>query len=106
MAEESLEEQYNRLLREGRTDEATDLVSDSENVETTDSVDTEVEKQRYEAYTELDGVGEEVAEELFEEFGDWPEFVENVDKKSLVDVSGIGEARAESLIDQVEEREE
>lgn len=109
---ESLNEKYTRLLREGRTSEATIVARKARygNEEEPDNSGSKEEneleqndEEGHMVYTQLNGVGEELAEEFFEEFGDWSSFVEDVSKERLVDVSGIGEARADSLLEQVKE---
>jgi len=105
MADESMQDKYARLLREGKTSEATEVAEEmndvNHGVESSESESSE--DNGYMAYTELNGVGEELAEEMFEEFGAYEAFVEKADVESLTDISGIGEARAESLLEQVEE---
>jgi predicted flap endonuclease-1-like 5' DNA nuclease len=112
MAEESLKEQYNRLLREGRTEEATEVAQElSDGTARVEPAEEEVESEdeivsEQERFAELSGVGEELADEMVQVFGTYDSFVEEADVDSLSDISGIGGARAESLIDQVKEREE
>jgi len=94
----SKKEKYTRLLREGKTEEATELVSSSETeVSTSEVEDSESSVQGFE---DLKGVGDELAVELREEFGE----VENLKDASASDlepIPGIGEKRAESLLEQV-----
>jgi len=106
MTEESLQDEYARLLREGRTEEATEVAQEMrDDVEPGNVVETEDEEpiSEQERFVELDGVGEELAEEMVEEFGSYKGFVEEADVDSLSDISGIGESRAESLLEQKEE---
>jgi len=97
MTEESLQDKYARLLREGKTDEATKLVT-----ETVSETEDEEDAKRHMVYTDLKGVGEELAEEMYQEFGDWDDFVEEADVESLSDIAGIGEKSAEALLEQVD----
>lgn len=88
------QEKYNQLLREGKTGEATELASEMRD-------DLSVETVSSEGFTDLKGVGEELAEEMAQVFGDYESFVQDADVESLSDISGIGESRAESLLEQV-----
>jgi len=109
---ENKSKEYAKLLREGRTSEATDLVSSSnsskqveEPVEQDeDEVEEEVDEpvSEVERFVELKGVGEELAEEMVQVFGSYDAFVEDADVDSLSDIAGIGESSAESLLEQVE----
>jgi len=108
MTEESLQDKYARLLREGKTDEATEVAQemrDDVEVETEDE-EEEVEEDEpvseQERFADLNGVGEELADEMVQVFGTYDSFVEEADVESLSDISGIGESRAESLLEQVE----
>lgn len=114
MAEESLRDKYIRLLREGKTKEATEVARKAKGQDSSDSGSEEVEVEEEDSdaeqdaeahmvYTKLNGVGEELAEEIYQDFGDWDSFVESADKDSLSDISGIGESRAESLLEQIKE---
>lgn len=88
-------EKYNQLLREGKTEEATKVASEMRD-------DLEVEQvSDHDRFVELDGVGDELADEMVEAFGDFESFVEEADVEGLSDISGIGESRAESLLEQV-----
>jgi excinuclease UvrABC nuclease subunit len=108
MAEESLQDEYARLLREGRTEEATEVAHEMrDDVEVEKTVETEeVEEDEpvseQERFAELSGVGDELADEMVQLFGTYDSFVEEADVESLSDISGIGESRAESLLEQVE----
>jgi len=99
MTEESMQSKYARLLREGKTSEATKIAQEMSDVTTT--VETEEIKQ--ERFAELNGVGDELADEMVQVFGSYDRFVEDADVESLADISGIGESRAESLLEQVDE---
>lgn len=112
MSEEKLEEvrrKYSEALRDGDTDKATEMYWKAEdlkgNVEEPESSEDESENalRRDLVYSqEFDGVGEELSEEIYQEYGDWDEFVENVTFEGLVDISGIGEKRAEQIMSEVE----
>lgn len=110
MAEESLEDKYARLLRDGNTSEATKVAQQLNNskTEVQESSDSEEEEEsdelvsEQERFADLNGVGEELAEDMVDVFGDYDSFVEEADVESLSDISGIGESRAESLLEQVE----
>jgi len=99
MTEERMQSKYARLLREGKTSEATKIAQEMSDVTTT--VETEEIKQ--ERFAELNGVGDELADEMVQVFGSYDRFVEGADVESLADISGIGESRAESLLEQVDE---
>lgn len=109
---EDRQKEYARLLREGNTREATELVSDNsqnqekEDEEVVEEVDETQEDgqavSEEERFAELSGVGPELADELVEEFGSYDEFAENASPEDLEPISGIGEKRAESLVEQAE----
>lgn len=101
---------YNKALREGDTGKATEVYKKYSESSTEDSEEdsgsedlTEDAMSEQEKFEEINGVGEELAEELIQEYGTYPGFVEEADKESLVDISGVGEARAESLLEKVKE---
>lgn len=94
--EESISDKYARLLREGKTREATELVSGEDASDEEESIVSEEER-----FAELNGVGPELAEELVEEFEGFDAFVEEAEPKDLEPIPGIGEKRAESLVEQV-----
>jgi len=97
---DSLQDEYARLLREGKTEEATEV---SQEMRGGVEVETEEETvSEHDKFVELDGVGDELAEEMVQVFGSYDSFVEEADVDSLSDISGIGESRAESLLGQVE----
>lgn len=104
MTEQDLQEKYSRLLREGKLEEATEVahemngVSGQASAENEETVSEEVQK-----FAELKGVGDELAEEMVQVFGDYESFVEGADVDSLSDIAGIGEKSAEGLLEQVEE---
>lgn len=103
MAEESLSEKYNRLHKEGKTREATRVAQEYSGESSQEEVEEESEVRRDLVYShEFDGIGEEISEEIYQEYGDWDEFVENVTREGLVEISGIGESRADSILEQVE----
>lgn len=97
---DDLQKKYARLLREGKTEEATKVSQKMVDGVSESSVDKQ--EDVLEPYVALNGVGEELAEELYEKYGDYSSFVEDADMKGLVDVSGVGESRAESLLEQME----
>lgn len=110
---EDLQKEYARLLREGDTEQATkvaqEMRGDDVQVETEDSksdendeVEDEEPVSEEERFAELNGVGPELADELVEEFGSYDEFAENASPEDLEPISGIGEKRAESLVEQAE----
>lgn len=90
-------QKYNQLLREGKTEEATKVASEMRS----DLDVEEVTDGSHDRFAELNGVGDELADEMVEAFGDFESFVEEADVESLSDISGIGESRAESLLEQV-----
>jgi len=90
-------QKYNQLLREGKTEEATKVASEMRS----DLDVEEVSDEGHDRFVELNGVGDELADEMVEAFGDFESFVEEADVESLSDISGIGESRAESLLEQV-----
>lgn len=107
MTEESMQDKYARLLREGKTDEATKVAQEMSDVEVeveTEQVEEEEEEilSEHDRFAELKGVGDELADELVEEFGTYSEFAENASVEDLEPISGIGEKSAESLLEQVE----
>lgn len=89
------EEEYNRLLMEGKTGEATEV---AQKIAGRAVVQEEVDA----AFEDLKGVGDELADEIRQVYGDYSSFVEEASVESLSDISGIGEKRAESLLEQVE----
>lgn len=107
---EDMQKEYARLLREGDTEGATKLAQemrgDEVQVETDEDSKSEEEDEESvseeELFAELNGVGPELADELVEEFGSFEEFAENASPEDLEPVSGIGEKRAESLVEQAE----
>lgn len=99
---ESLKERYARLLREGRTTEATRVALQAKNEEGVEEPSEEVESSESDRFAELKGVGGELAVELVEEFGDFESFVADATVEDLTPIPGIGEKRAESLLEQVE----
>lgn len=99
-----MQEKYARLLREGRTSEATEVAQEMNDVEEETVVEAEEKDEpvsEQEQFADLKGVGEELAEEMVEEFESYEVFVEEADVEVLSDISGIGESRAESLLEQV-----
>jgi len=106
MTEESLQSKYARLLREGKTGEATKVAQEMRDDLKEEVVETEDEEEdesvsEQERFAELSGVGDELADEMVQVFGNYDSFVEEADVDSLSDISGIGESRAESLLEQV-----
>jgi len=107
---EELQKKYARLLREGRTAEATKVAQEMNgSVSEEEVVSSEVEEvdepvsEDVEKFAELKGVGDELAEEMVQVFGDYDSFVEDADVDSLSDIAGIGEKSAEDLLEQIEE---
>lgn len=103
---EELSRKYSRLLREGKTSEATRVAREAKKLEKGDdyyvesSDDGEEEQGSTEGFEALNGVGPELAEQLVEEFGS----VENLSDATVEDlepIPGIGVKRAESLLEQV-----
>jgi predicted flap endonuclease-1-like 5' DNA nuclease len=99
MAEEK-QDKYARLLREGKTEEATKVAQEMRGSEV--AVETQDSVSEHDRFTELKGVGDELADEMVEEFGDYDSFAENAAVEDLEPISGIGEKSAESLLEQVE----
>lgn len=106
MSEESLQDKYARLLREGKTAEATKVAHEMNDEEVEKTVEQEESEDEpvseKERFVELKGVGGELAEEMVQVFGTYDSFVEEADVDSLSDIAGIGESSAESLLEQVE----
>ena len=103
---EELQDKYARLLREGKLDEATKVAHEMADFSNQDSEEEVVEESKVsdvEKFADLKGVGEELAEEMVQVFGDYESFVEDADVDSLSDIAGIGEKSAEDLLEQVEE---
>jgi|AKVG01.1.fsa_nt_gi NTP pyrophosphatase (non-canonical NTP hydrolase) len=91
-----LEKEYASALRDGRTEEATEVARKIHGDREVETSDTDGK------YEDLKGVGDELADEIRQVYGDYSNFVEEADVESLSDISGIGETRAESLLEQVE----
>lgn len=85
-----LKNKYSALLREGKVEEATEVAAEIHGDRDTGG-----------NYEDLKGVGDELADDIRQVFGDYSNFVEEADIESLSDISGIGETRAESLLEQV-----
>lgn len=106
MAEESLRVKYARLLREGKTSEATKVAQEMNGVETTSSEPVEEEESEVsdrERFHSLKGVGDELAKELDETFESYEAFAKYASAEDLEPIPGIGEKRAESLVEQAAE---
>jgi ERCC4-type nuclease len=95
---DELKRKYAVALQEGRTEDATRLAQELRS-------DTPVKSSEVEAvdFTELNGVGSELADELRESFDSFSDLAE-ADREVLLDISGVGESRADSLIEQSRER--
>lgn len=101
-----MQSKYARLLREGKTSEATKIAQEMSDVTTTvetKEIKQEEDPSEQKRFAELNGVGDELADEMVQVFGSYDRFVEDADVESLADISGIGESRAESLLEQVDE---
>jgi len=90
---EDLEKEYSRYLREGKTQKATEVANER--------YGEPEQPSEKELYADLKGVGDELAEILADRFDSFDDFVQ-ADVEDLKPVSGIGEKRAESLLEQVE----
>lgn len=102
-----LREKYERCLREGRTEDATEIWRESERLKNgSEEVEAEDEGSDVESeetsddFTDLKGVGEELAVELEEEFGSLENMAE-ASAEDLEPIPGIGSKRAENLLDQL-----
>lgn len=105
---------YRLALRDGDTDKATQIYLDElkEDVSETkekDFVEDDEQKEKEEeeetgdviaSFEEINGIGNEIAEELEEAFGSIEKLAE-ADLAELEDVSGIGSSRAESIKEQL-----
>lgn len=113
--EEKLEEirhKYTVALREGDTDRADELYHEAESLKSDDEPESEPESEpepveddgsddvALEDFEAIKGIGDEIAEELYEDFGTL-EAVRNASDEELTDISGIGSARADSIRDQL-----
>jgi len=92
---DEVKRRYAVALQEGRTEDATRLAQQLRSDEVSESEDVD--------FTELNGVGSELADELRESFDGFSDLAE-ADREVLLDVSGVGESRADSLIEQSRER--
>lgn len=108
-----LRKKYRDLLREGRTEDATEVYLESERVKESfhgsdDSSEEELQKvedsdeeeSSLESFEELKGVGDELANALQDKFGSLDE-MSKASVEDLEPVPGIGKKRAESLLDQL-----
>lgn len=92
---DEVKRRYAVALQEGRTEDATRLAQQLRSDEVSESEDVD--------FTELNGVGSELADELRENFDGFSDLAE-ADREVLLDISGVGESRADSLIEQSRER--
>jgi len=92
---DEVKRKYAVALQEGRTEDATRLAQQLRSDEVSESDDVD--------FTDLNGVGSELADELRESFDDFSDLAET-DREVLLDISGVGESRADSLIEQSKER--
>ncbi len=92
---DEVKRRYAVALQEGRTEDATRLAQQLRSDEVSESEDVD--------FTELNGVGSELADELRESFDGFSDLAE-ADREVLLDISGVGESRADSLIEQSRER--
>jgi ERCC4-type nuclease len=95
---DEVKRRYAVALQEGRTEDATRL---AQQLRSDDAV--EVSESEDVDFTELNGVGSELADELRESFDGFSDLAE-ADREVLLDISGVGESRADSLIEQSRER--
>lgn len=99
-----LRKKYARFLKDGETEKATEIAQEMNGSTQVEKVSSEKESESdVKRFTDLKGVGEELAEEMVEEFGSYSSFVDEAGVERLSDISGIGESRAESLLEQVDE---
>lgn len=109
---DELRHEYTVALREGDTEKATELYrkakrlkdealpEDRDDVVVTD--ETESDDDDLEQFEALNGIGDEIAEEMYEEFGSL-DAVRDASVEALTDISGIGTKRAENLQDELAE---
>jgi len=99
---EQLKAKYREYLREGEEAKATEAwikLEEARSVETESEPEIQ-EKDR--SFEELNGVGDEIANVLADEY-DSVEDLADATPEDLEPISGIGEKRAESLIEQARE---
>lgn len=96
---DEVERRYAKALRENRLEDATEIAQE---LRSDEPVTASEEEESSVDFTELNGVGDELADELGELFDSFDELAE-ADREVLLDVSGVGESRAESLVEQVTE---
>lgn len=115
-----LRQKYRDLLGEGRTEDATEVYREAERLkaehrgeseEKEEEVEPEPESESVdeaedeggssvEAFEDIKGVGEELAQVLRDRFGSVEEMA-NASVEDLEPVPGIGEKKGESLLDQL-----
>lgn len=93
------EDEYARLLREGKTEEATALVTEKESEDEEVVEDEKISEQ--ERFAELKGVGDATAEDFVNVFGTFEAF-KDASVEEVAEVEGFGEKSAEDLLEQVE----
>jgi len=106
-----LREKYRNLLREGKTSQATQVARQAKqfkgDYQVDDSDDEEVVESEPEPeevgddFTDLKGVGDELAVELREKFGSF-DGMRDASPEDLEPIPGIGEKRAKSLLEQLQ----
>jgi excinuclease UvrABC nuclease subunit len=91
---EDAREKYSEALREGRLEDATELAQElsDRQVETEQSEDSD--------FTELKGVGDELADDLNRLYEDLDDLAD-ASVEELSEISGVGDILAENLLDQV-----
>lgn len=91
-----LRKKYRELLRDGKTKEATEVAQKAEELKEGDESQSGFEK-----FEVLNGVGEEIAKELAEDF-DSIEALAEATPEDITPIPGIGEKRAKSIIEQAQ----
>ncbi len=96
-------ERYAKALRDGKVEEADKIYWESkedDKVEENVSVEVEEDGQGIQSFEEINGIGQEIADEMKEAFGDIKQ-LEEASLDELEDVSGIGPARAKDIKQQI-----
>jgi ERCC4-type nuclease len=96
---EDLQKEYSKLLRQGKEEKATQVARKMSGRDEKD--EEEQQESDVELFAELKGVGDELAKELVDRFDSFDDFAES-DVEDLEPVPGIGQKRAESLLEQVD----
>lgn len=92
-----LREKYREFLRQGKTEDATEVARKAERLK--DGEESESSEDIDERFESLNGVGEELARELAEDFGSFDD-LKQASVEDLTPIPGIGEKRAKSIIEQ------